>query len=176
MKTTHCFTALIVALTLQTVVARAANLVANPDFTSDVSGWTPFCPSGPNSITWDGIDGDPALGSAHSVGCALSSTCIVTSAPQVIDLYANIKVAAGAARAQVNGFTDTACTAGEVYGIAISPITFSSAWQTVSVTNAALPSGTNSVEVQFQVSSGSDDVHFDHAVLFDDVTFTNGFE
>jgi hypothetical protein len=99
------------------------------------------------------------------------------AAPQNIDLYANIKVAAGAARAQVNGFSDAACTTDQTFGIAIAPIASNSAWQTVSVTDVALPIGTNSVEVQLQISSTSDDVHFDH-ILFgpSNFIFYSGFE
>jgi len=182
MKTSKCFTALFVVLALQVTAVKAANLVTNPDFTSDVSGWNPACaiPVGggtPGTLTWDNSDGDPAPGSAHSLGCQLTSTCIVIAAPQKIDLYANIKVAAGAARAQVNGFSDAACTTDQTFGIAIAPIASNSAWQTVSVTDVALPIGTNSVEVQLQISSTSDDVHFDH-ILFgpSNFIFYSGFE
>jgi len=182
MRVSKCFRALAAALGLQVTAVEAANLVTNPDFTSDVSGWTPACaiPVGggtPGTLTWDSSDGDPAPGSAHSLGCQLSSTCIVIAAPQNIDLYANIKVAAGAARAQVNGFSDAACTAGETFGIAFAPVASSSTWQTVSVTDVALPIGTNSVEVQLQISSLSDDVHFDH-ILFgpSNLIFFSGFE
>jgi hypothetical protein len=182
MKTSKCFTVLIVLLALQVTEVKAANLVTNPDFTSDVSGWTPVCPipvggGTPGTLTWDSSDGDPAPGSAHSLGCELNSTCIVMAAPQNIDLSANIKVAAAAARAVVNGFSDVACTTGETYGIAVTPIASNSAWQTVSMTDVALPIGTNSVEVQLQISSTSDDIHFDH-ILFgpSNLIFYSGFE
>jgi len=124
MKMSKCFRTLAAAIGLQVTAVKGANLVTNADFTSDVTGWSTTCPG---TLSWDGSDGDPAPGSAHSQGgyCPTSS-CIVLAAPQSIDLYANIKVSAGAARAQVNGFLDTACTTGITFGIAVTPITSNS--------------------------------------------------
>ena len=154
---------LLASLALQCASAEAANLVTNPDFTSDVSGWTV------NALSWDGADGDPAPGSAHFVtpveGTTDNSACIVIAAPQNIDLLDNIKVASGSVAVNVISFTDTNCANSPSFFTG-TPITATSTWQQYSVTNVALPNGTNSVLIQLTSTfPGGSDAHFDH-ILF----------
>lgn len=158
-------------LMLQSISAQAANLVTNPDFATDINGWT----NAGSLLSWDGSDGDPAPGSAHfsnAVPGISNSVCIVIAAPQNIDLYANIKVASGSGHVQGVAYTDTGCLVG---GTAFATTAFSSSsvWQQFSATNVALPSGTNSVVVQLDAGApaapvhapAAVDVHFDH-ILF----------
>lgn len=49
--------------------ASAQNLLENPDFAADLSGWTPFF-SGNGSVTWDALD---AAGSASSGSARLTT-------------------------------------------------------------------------------------------------------
>ena len=157
------WSSLLAGLVLQCVSARAANLVNNPDFTSDINGWTG------SGLSWDSSDGDPSPGSAHLItavpGTTVDSTCIVIAAPQNIDLFVNIKVASGSLNVNALSFTDTSCM-GNLNGFTGTLITAPSTWQLSSVTNVPLPNGTNSVLLQVVSSTlGSTDAHFDH-VLF----------
>jgi hypothetical protein len=140
---------MLAALLLQCASAQAANLVTNPNFTTDVNGWT-----NAGGLTWDASDGDPAPGSAHITAAtsgSSNSSCIVIAAPQNIDLFANIEVASGAAFVEAVAFTDTGCLTGGT-SFAFTATSSSSVWQQFSATNVALPSGTNSVLIQLFAS------------------------
>jgi len=56
--------------------ARAQNRVQNPGFNTDLNGWT--IPPGPNTVTWDGSQGNNALGSVFLSPTASSSVFVLT--------------------------------------------------------------------------------------------------
>jgi hypothetical protein len=169
MRTSKCFTAFVAALALQVTAAQAANLVTNPDFTNDINSWGNGVCNVATSFGWDGTDGDPAPGSAHLSGsgpvCAISS-CIANP-PPTIDLYANIRLAAGLqATVFIREFSDAGCTSTlNAYDPAFPTITtVDNAWHQYSRTNYSLPAGTNGVQLIPHVA-GTVDAHFDH-ILF----------
>ena len=56
--------------------AQAQNLVQNPGFASDLSGWT--IPPGPQTVTWDGTQGNSAPGSVYLGPTSSGSVFVLT--------------------------------------------------------------------------------------------------
>ena len=148
------------------------NVIQNPDFNSGLTGWT--VASGTFAIDpADGLPGQPSLhataASAGGYEAFVNSPCLQMSAPQNVDLSANIKFASGtAAEVDVYGYADTTC-ANFASVITLVSAPQDGMWGTRSATNVALPTGTQSVMVQLVTGSaslgGSVDAHFDH-ILF----------
>ncbi|GAA0707670.1 hypothetical protein GCM10009105_06600 [Dokdonella soli] len=67
---------------------NAANLLANPDFTTDLSGWT-VTTTGTGSVTFAGTSGSPTIGSIRLTstngGIAHAQQCIAIT-PKNVDL------------------------------------------------------------------------------------------
>jgi hypothetical protein len=181
LKTLKCAAVLCATLALQAV--QAANVVPNPDFDSDISGWT----AGPG-ITWDGSDGSPGLGSLRistAGNNATFSTCMVISAPQKIDLSANIRLRWGRqAGFQGIAYNDTNCSGYIAAFVTTLPPfwEFPEGWAQLSAAGVMLPDGTQSVVLAFIVlpnDSLSADASVDH-VFFgptaDGEIFRNSFE
>jgi hypothetical protein len=151
--------------------ALGANLVANPDFNADVSGWTN---AGTAVFSWDGGDGSPGFGSANFVGNSsqvgiANSSCIVLAAPQNIDLYANIETPnLEAFNAEALAYTDPGCTNGEsTFGAITSTPLPGPGWQQVSATNVSLPGSTQSIRVRLMATPMDLNLnaHVDHVRL-----------
>jgi hypothetical protein len=173
-------TTLVAALVLQITAAQAANLVQNPDFDSDISGWT----SGPG-ITWDSSNGSPGLGSLHisnELNFSTFSMCMVISAPQNIDLFAEMRLVWGSyVVIQGLAYSDTNCSSYIDYFATTARSGPSiNGWMKASAINVALPAGTQSVALAFSVqpdSSGPPDGNLDHVIFGPtDVIFRDGFE
>jgi len=176
-KTLALYVAAVMSISLYAKAVIAANLVQNPDFTTGIASWGGIT-CGNAAFVWDGSDGDPTPGSLQFtasappfIGCD-QSACVTIDA-QNVDLYASIKRATGSSSASVylQAYTDTSCTTiipgvtwlGNVY----ANNAISDAWQDLSNTNVALPTGTQSINLQLHADPGSSNmnVHFDH-VLF----------
>ena len=90
--------------------ALAQNLVVNPDFTTDIVGW-----SGSGS-SWDGSDGDPAPGSLRLTvaDSDVISACIPVVGEQKVRLVMNARALhsnqLARATAKAVAFTDAACS------------------------------------------------------------------
>jgi hypothetical protein len=140
----------------------AANLVTNPDFDSNLNGWT-VVSSGTPTFTLDNSTGDPAAPSAHIVadaaGADVYSDCIVIDSSQNVDFTINYK-AASVDIVLVLPFNNASCSPPEpvpVQEITLVP----NNWTGASDLNFALPLGTQSVQIELQLF-GSSDINFDH--------------
>lgn len=165
--------AMLAALVLRPPSAHAQNLLQNSDFNTGLAGWTVV--SGTFAI--DALEGLPEQPSLHAIAAPVggfeaivNSPCIQMSAPQNVDLYANIKhVSGNVAEVNVYGFTDTACANFGNIAALIATTQDGDVWTIGSYKNAALPSGTHSVMVSLNAGSSSAggrvDTYFDH-ILF----------
>ena len=169
---------LLAGLVLQATAARAQNLIQNPDFDSGFTGWTVFS----GTFVIDATDGSPAQPSLHATAAPadgfeaiINSPCIVMSAPQNVDLSADIKyVSGGPPEVDLYGFTDMAC-ADFINVVSISGAPKDGVWHTSSHAGVSLPDGTQSVMVSIFTGSdtlgGSVDAYFDH-ILFGSTSAT----
>jgi hypothetical protein len=157
------------SLAAHCIGANADNLVANPDFNTDVGSWT-WIPnvSGSGSFTLDTTTGDPAAPSAHIVTDAASggvarSQCILINAPQNLDLIVNGKSnAGGSADVWLMLFTTDDCTFGMGHGASLGYD--SGTWEQKSQSNLAISSDVQSVQI-WLVASASQDFNIDHVQL-----------
>lgn len=170
-----CAATMILLLAVPCFAVHAQNLVSNPDFDTDIKGWTA---QGSAAFNWDGSDGSPSAGSAHFSGSGsagitgtATSDCfaIPMPAPATVDLRANVKFAASGNAGPsfyALAFTDGNCTAGgSMIGVsnAFGPPD-GNGWRQGQA-SALLPIGTNGVEMQLfgqADGSGNLDMHFDH--------------
>ena len=173
-------------------VAWGQNLVVNPDFDSDVSGWST---SATASIEWDPLDaeGDPASGSALVTN--RSTTALdATGAWQCLDfieaeafyrLAAEVLVPSGQsetgyAELLVQWFDTPGCGGGQL-GLNTTPGVSTStpdAWY-LDAGVVEAPAATQSARLRLSVlkieDSGSLEAHFDN-VEFVELVFFDGFE
>jgi hypothetical protein len=153
--------------------AFADNLISNPDFSQLINGWSRQSDTS-GSIEADFSHGSPVPPSAHVFGDAnnlsgaILSPCIAIDDSANIDFVFNALVVAGLGQGYVFAYTDTACTvgAGSIPTETVGP---SGDWTTVSLTDAALPIGTRSVNVAMRANADSAGVpgeaYFDHAAF-----------
>jgi hypothetical protein len=158
----------ILSLAAHCIGANAGNLVANPDFDSDVSSWTWRQNAGSGSFSLDATTGDPSSPSAHIVTDATTtgvavSQCILMNGPQNVDLIVNTKLNAGGSGAVLlEEFTTNDCT----FGMSRVATLFytSGAWVQTSQSNLAIGAGVQSVQVWLSASAGVD-ANIDHVQL-----------
>jgi len=152
--------------------ASAANLITNPDFTTNLDGW--IISSGDGSATFDETSGDPASPSLRvaadgtTTDTSVESECITVDDSSNVDLILNIKGTAGFAIATIDAFSDPVCMEGLV---AINSESFpaTGAWDTYTMTDVTLPDGTHSAKVVLTAAMGSStshgDANFDHVAF-----------
>lgn len=164
----------------------AADLVTNPDFDSNLSGWSSGDISGSNGLaatfvlnTTDGLPASPSAEFTTSLNqySAATSNCITIDTSQNVDLYANAKIVSGnavstSATVFVYMFSDASC-GGTLVGpqMAAQVSGALGTWQQISSSNFSLLAGTQSVRIVLEAVGGSPaqpgvgDVLFDHIVF-----------
>jgi hypothetical protein len=152
--------------------AAAANLVQNPDFDTNLDGWT--VTDGDGSITLDDTTGSPAAPSMRlnaggtATDTSASSACIPVDDSNNVDLYVNIKGTAGFATATIATFGDADCTTG-LSAIGSESFPATGEWATYSMSDVTLPDGAQSARVVLTASMGSStshgDANFDHVAF-----------
>ncbi|HEV7490096.1 MAG TPA: hypothetical protein VGO25_04780 [Rhodanobacteraceae bacterium] len=153
--------------------ATAANLIVNPDFDTSVDGWT-TATAGNGTATLDPSTGSPTAPSIHLVAnpansdVTITSSCMPIDDSNNVDLYTNIKGNAGFAIATINTFSDAACVTG-LTAMNSDSVPATGTWATYSMTDVALPDGTQSAQVLLTVTMGSStsagDANFDHVAF-----------
>lgn len=157
------FAILALALTIGPGRAQAQNLLANPNFDADISGWT-VAGGSVGSATWDGTDGSPTAGSLllDSTGSSQLQVyqCLPVTAGQSYDLGASVLPGSTAPSNFGDGlsiltvwFTDTACSA--YPGLSSQNLQPASGgtWARYGVSTQAAPAGTQSVLFLIRVTN-----------------------
>lgn len=149
--------------------SSVANLVANPDFDTDTTGWT--VQSGTPVFAPDVLNGDPAAPSMQVVttGAAeIVSDCIAIPAPSAywefdINVRSNSGMQPGA---KVLAYSNAICsgTPATVSNSSLAGNAAAGTWTTLSNSSLTLPSGTGSVRVDL-TAGGALDANYDH-ILF----------
>jgi hypothetical protein len=149
--------------------AAAANLVQNPDFATDLEGWT--VTEGNGTISLDDTTGSPAAPSMQvkadgtDTDTSASSSCMPVDDSNNVDLYADIKGTAGFAIATIATFSDADCTTA-LSAIASEAFPATGEWATYSMSDVVLPDGAQSARVVLTASMGAStdhgDANFDH--------------
>ena len=175
-------------LAMNAIAAGAANLITNPDFASDLSGWTI---TGGGNTTWNSNSGSSTPGSIEMMASngqvASARQCFAIAVPSGpspnYDLIARRLITPASAgtvtEADVNiiAWDTLGCTGTPLVGAVInSPVpvsgTFNGAstvlWNELSALNTPLTVGTQSVSVTIYVSAGAG-ATLDY--LFDDIRF-----
>ena len=174
---------LAVILAASAIPAHAANLITNPDFTTDLSGWTVFTSSG-GTVTFDSTSGSPTTGAirltASNGGVAQAKQCI-TLGPQSIDLIVRRYIVTSVGpitEADTNwiAYSGANCLGNLVGAFATNAVTgfpgffngAAASWDELYSLSQSLPAGTVSVQVSIYISAGaSATLDF----LFDDIRF-----
>jgi hypothetical protein len=155
-----------------TTSAFAANLVENPNFDTNLDGWT--ITDGDGSIALDTSTGSPAAPSIHvkadgsDASTSVSSSCMAVDDSGDFDLYVDVNGTTGSAIASIAAFSDADCTTAldTTDGDALPA---AGSWSTYSMTGVTLPDGTQSARVVLTATSGSTtddgDVNFDHVAF-----------
>ncbi len=149
--------------------AAASNLVQNPDFATDLDGWT--VSQGNGNISLDATTGAPAAPSMQvkadgtDTDTSASSSCMPVDDSNDVDLHVNINGTAGFAIATIATFSDADCTAA-LSGIASEAFPATGDWETYSMSDVTLPDGAQSARIVLTASMGAStdhgDAHFDH--------------
>lgn len=145
--------------------AGAQNLVPNPDFDTDLAGWTIVLPS---DVTLDNSVGSPAAPSMHmlAVDATPAATaytdCIEIDTSSNVDLIADIRLITGAASASVTAYSSAGCT-GPIgpAGLISDGEPLVDGWERAAAINYALPVGTVGVRVFLSVNGDLAEANFD---------------
>jgi hypothetical protein len=178
----HVRSCFLASLFVAAMPAVAGNLVSDPDFSQSSSGgtaWSEFF----GSIEVDFSHGSPAAPSLRVSGTedsplragGIASSCIEIDDSAHIDFSFRAFVIAGSASGSVLAYSDGACTelVDSIWTGSTSMYP-SGEWTTLSLIDAALPAGTQSVQVAIDATSlafGSGsvgtpgDAYFDHVVF-----------
>jgi hypothetical protein len=108
--------------------AGAGNLIANPDFSADISGWS-IKTTGSATVTYSANSGSPAQGSIHltaSNGDSAQANQCVALTDSIVDLiarqYAATSIAVQTATAEITAYDQPNC-AGNILGFsAFNPV------------------------------------------------------
>lgn len=148
--------------------ANAANLIANPNFTAGLDGWS--VSEGDGTATIDDSTGSPAAPSLRLIAdgttpnVSVESACMQLASHNV-DLYMNIKGTSGFAIGTINAFGDTECIHG-LTSINSQSFPATQTWDTYSMPQVILPPNTRSAKVVLTAGMGSSteigDANFDH--------------
>lgn len=149
--------------------AAAANLVQNPDFDTDLDGWT--VTDGDGNISLDTATGSPAAPSMQikadgtDTDTSASSSCMPVDDSEPVDLAVAINGTAGYAIATIASFSDADCTTA-LSAIASEAFPATGEWDTYTMSDVLLPDGAQSARVVLTASMGAStdhgDAHFDH--------------
>jgi len=152
--------------------AAAVNLVQNPDFDTDLEGWT--VTDGDGTLSLDDTTGAPAAPSMRinadgtATDTSASSSCMPVDDSNNVDLYVNINGTAGFAIATIATFSDADCTTA-LGAIASEAFPATGEWATYSMSDVTLPDGAQSARVVLTASMGAStdhgDAHFDHVAF-----------
>lgn len=171
------------------VPASAQNLLTNPDFPTDLSGWTPAV-TGTASATFLGGIGSAALGAADlgadQDGIVTLSQCVAVTALSLYDLRTDTHTVSGAGQngVLVRFFSGAGCTGTDLGAFPTDTVVSvpnpadGTSWLRRSRTSLAAPAGAVSARVELLVSVISSspsrkpqgigftaEVYFDHAFL-----------
>jgi hypothetical protein len=153
----------------------AQNLLQNPNFDLDASGWTV---SGSGTATWS-ANGSPTRGaillSATSTGPEVSVfQCVAISAPAVIDVGARSFTSSSFGDGSTNEmnvslFSGTACSGAILGTISVASGTFDPPdnWFNRRALTQPLPAGTQSARVELKANAGTGQM----IIYFDTVVF-----
>ena len=148
--------------------ANAANLIANPNFTSGLDGWS--VSDGDGTAAIDDATGSPAAPSLRLVADGTTPNVSVESAcmrldSHNVDLYMNIKGTSGFAIGTINAYGDTGCTSG-LTSVSSQSFPATQTWDTYSMPQVILPPNARSAKVVLTAAMGSStetgDANFDH--------------
>jgi len=155
---------------------HAANLVFNPDFSTDISSWTTSVNGG--TVTWASGFGNPAgsisINSPAPDTSAQATQCVPISAPAsvdfIVDGYASLSTVSGGYVITATTFAGTDCTGTNLGNLPAGLESFPpGGWQGFQITlfDEPLPAGTNSVLLTIGSNTGSaegsvDDYYFDN--------------
>ncbi|MBZ5589341.1 MAG: carbohydrate binding domain-containing protein [Acidobacteriia bacterium] len=159
--------------------ATAQNLLVNPGFDSDLSGWSIF-PSSSYTVTWTPTKGANALGAAQIDVNAVAAQntyvfqqCVTVSPSTNYDFGAHVKFPSGVAqiptaRLQVEWYTGGGCSGVDGSSPSSSTVNSPDTWQNVTATSRMSPSGATGAKVStvFQTPAGGtsqlwfDDIYF----------------
>jgi len=155
MQVPRTFAAVIV-LVLVAFDLRAANQLVNPNFTTDLSGWTPDY----WAISWTGSEGNLGPGALRAVatsagppiGARAASQCTTAVDGIAYDFGGAFKIEpsstqTGAARLRVTWFSGAACSGTPTIGGNADP-TSVAGWQALAVEDEVAPAGTQSAMVE----------------------------
>lgn len=154
----------------------AQNLLQNPNFDLDASGWSV---SGSGTATWSSNQGSPTRGaiflSATSTGPNVSVfQCVAISAPAVIDVGARSFTSSSFGTGStsdltVSLFSGTACSGTVLGTIPVVSGTFDPPdnWFNRRALTQSLPAGTQSARVEISASAGTGQM----LILYDTVVF-----
>jgi hypothetical protein len=181
MRRGYVFALLLVLVTAGT--AAAQNLLVNPNFDSDVSGWS-F--TTPGTFTWDSTldaDSNPSSGSGRlengstvAFGTSFAAQCVAVTGGSNYDLMVQIRIPSGqtdSGYAMINvNFYNAASCGGSNVGGASSPQVLSTTtdtWVLSQVLNQAAPGTAVSAQVSLWTNkteaTGSLVVNFDNAAF-----------
>ena len=155
--------------------AWSQNLLANPDFDSSLTGWTPSVVSVGGSVH-SGASGSPAPGSANLwaqyvtafSGAALGQ-CVAIAAPGQVDLFARFLQTSGFGdrRVEATFHPGAGCTGAGVTVVQDSYGFLPDGWTEIGRLAYTLPAGTQSAWISISVGAegppdGVVQVRFDH--------------
>ena len=151
-----------------TTAAHAQNYVTNPEFDQSILGWTPFTDIG-NACTWNGVEGDPAAGSASCIGASPSGYTGLTQCLNIptarIDATVLVTVAALGGGAALTPQSTAACgetgPAGWMFHDEGSVDAAHANWHVFKL--RFLPMDTPWIVIS--ISSGGVETFFDHVVI-----------
>jgi hypothetical protein len=151
------------------VLVRAAvgNLVPNPDFDGGLDGWSIAVEGTVFSL--DDETGLPDAPSLHLAGGEVQSSCIAIDDSAPVDLRMLVDRQGGEVYATIQPYSEAGCMA-MLDPIAVDTSGMAGAyWQSLSLTGATLPAGTNAVRIRLGAYLGGlgevPDVHFDHVAF-----------
>jgi hypothetical protein len=151
----RCFLALTLGVAFAGAPLAAQNLLVNPDFDADASGWLLACGSNPTWIT-DDEAGCPLSGAVHVTSGSCQglqgsgmAQCFPASEGTVLFAGGSGQGALGLPRAGISSYPTTDCS-GPPATTVNSPLDPATGdWQTVVFDDFAVPAGTASVLVGF---------------------------
>ena len=168
--------ALALLLALAVVGAAAGqNLLVNPNFVSDLSGWSIF-PSSDYAVTWTGALGANAPGAAQidvnattRQNTLVFQQCVAVSPSTNYDFGAHVRYPSGVAQVpyaeiQVQWFTGGGCSVPDGAALSTPSVNSPDTWQDLSATSRTSPSGATGAKVSTvlqTLAAGTSQLWFD---------------
>ncbi|HJT99394.1 MAG TPA: hypothetical protein VJ696_13840, partial [Rhodanobacteraceae bacterium] len=180
-----CLIAMFATASTSAAAAQAGNLVANPDFYDGLDGWSLVAgPAYGGTMTLDESDGAPDAPSVHLASdqipiVAIESSCIAIDDSAHVDLRALVSPEGGYVTVDVQPYSDDDCATPTDLFIGARRGYENSHWETMSLTDAALPAGTQSARIVLSAFYGYGtygQAHFDHIAFGPTGTLPDGIE